>query len=307
MAVGWNPFSAGNRIFLLANEAPRQKNLYRLNFPYNNYIMHFIQKIEIRENEKPRNDKGDTSTLKIALLAFGLPGLVMLVIMCLILPSKIEYVVKGEPVKAELISVSDKGSRFSFYYNEKKYEIHPGVRSAAWTEGETFTVYVLNGEPYKARLQSELFFGPMFLLVMGGVFFYIGFKVGLLDYLKTELFNKRFWKEHPWVVIPASNAVETKGTVMEIVEHDAKRDTTINRRLRYKKNYSLVCRYEQDGQEKYLESAVFWTEPYKFIKPGTKVSILLDKTKSGKFIVDVNALFRDATEKSGEITIPKEF
>ena len=87
-----------------------------------------IQKIEIFENEKHRTDKGIDSTLKIALLAFGFPGLVMLLIMCLILPSKIEYVAKGEPVKAELISVSDKGSRFSFYYNEKKYEIHPGVR-----------------------------------------------------------------------------------------------------------------------------------------------------------------------------------
>lgn len=259
-----------------------------------------IQKIEIFENERPRHVKGDTSTLKIALLAFGLPGLVMLVIMCLILPSKIEYVAKGEPVKAELISVSDKGSRFSFYYNEKKYEIHPGVRSVAWTEGETFTMYVLNGEPYKARLQSELFFLPMFLLVMGGVFFYIGFKVGLLGYLKTKLFNKRLWKEHPWVVISAKNAVETEGTVLEIVEHNAQRDTTINRKLRFKKNYSLICCYETDGQKKYLESAVFWTEPYKFIKPGTKVSILLDKKKSGKFIVDVNGLFRNAAEKIDE-------
>ena len=259
-----------------------------------------IQKIEIFENEKPRHDKVETTTLKIALLAFGLPGLVMLVIMCLILPSKIEYVVKGEPVKAELISVSDKGSRFSFYYNEKKYEIHPGVRSAAWTEGETFTVYVLNGEPYKARLQSELFFGPMFLLVMGGVFFYIGFKVGLLDYLKTKFFNKRFWKEHPWVELSAKDAVETEGTVVKIIEHDAERDTTINRRLRYKKNYSLICSYEADGYEKYIESAVFWTEPYQFIKPGTKVSILLDKNKSGKFIVDVNGLFRNAAEKIDE-------
>ena len=259
-----------------------------------------IQKIEIFENEKPRADKGIDSPLMIALLAFGVPGLVMLVIMCLILPSKIEYVVKGEPVKAELISVSDKGSRFSFYYNEKKYEIHPGVRSAAWTEGETFTVYVLNGEPYKARLQSELFFGPMFLLVMGGVFFYIGFKVGLLGYLKTKHFNKRLWKEHPWVVISAKNAVETEGTVMEIVEHNAQRDTTINRKLRFKKNYSLICCYETDGQKNYLESAVFWTEPYKFIKPGTKVNILLDKKKSGKFIVDVNGLFRNAAEKIDE-------
>ena len=259
-----------------------------------------IQKIEIFENEKPRTDKGIDSPLKIALLAFGLPGLVMLLIMCLILPSKIEYVVKGEPVKAELISVSDKGSRFSFYYNEKKYEIHPGVRSTAWTEGETFTVYVLNGEPYKARLQSELFFGPMFLLVMGGVFFYIGFKVGLLGYLKTKHFNKRLWKEHPWVVISAKNAVETEGTVMEIVEHNAQRDTTINRKLRFKKNYSLICCYETDGQKNYLESAVFWTEPYKFIKPGTKVNILLDKKKSGKFIVDVNGLFRNAAEKIDE-------
>ena len=259
-----------------------------------------IQKIEIFENEKPRADKGIDSPLMIALLAFGLPGLVMLLIMCLILPSKIEYVAKGEPVKAELISVSDKGSRFSFYYNEKKYEIHPGVRSAAWTEGETFTVYVLNGEPYKAKLQSELFFGPMFLLVMGGIFFYIGFKVGLLGYLKTKRFNKRFWKEHPWVVISAKNAIETEGTVMEIVEHNAERDTTINRKLRFKKNYSLICCYDSDGQKKYLESAIFWTEPYKFIKPGTKVSILLDKKKSGKFIVDVNGLFRNAAEKIGE-------
>ena len=259
-----------------------------------------IQKIEFFENEKHRTDKGIDSTLKIALLAFGFPGLVMLLIMCLILPSKIEYVVKGEPVKAELISVSDKGSRFSFYYNEKKYEIHPGVRSAAWTEGETFTVYVLNGEPYKARLQSELFFWPMFLLVMGGIFFYIGFKVGLLGCLKTKLFNKRFWKEHPWVVISAKNAVETEGTVIEIVEHNAQRDTTINRKLRFKKNYSLICCYDSDGQEKYVESAVFWTEPYKFIKPGTKVSILLDKKKSGKFIVDVNGLFRNAAEKIDE-------
>ncbi len=259
-----------------------------------------IQQIEIFENEKPRHDKVDTTTLKIALLAFGLPGLVMLVIMCLILPSKIEYVVKGEPVKAELISVSDKGSKFSFYYNEKKYKIYPGVRSAAWTEGETFTVYVLNGEPYNARLQSELFFGPMFLLVMGGVFFYIGFKVGLLGYLKTKLFNKRLWKEHPWVVISAKNAVETEGTVVKIVEHDAERDTTINRKLRFKKNYSLICCYDSDGQEKYVESAVFWTEPYKFIKPGTKVSILLDNKKSGKFIVDVNGLFRNAAEKIDE-------
>ena len=262
--------------------------------------MNSIQKIEIFENEKHRTDKGIDSTLKIALLAFGLPGLVMLLIMCLILPSKIEYVAKGEPVKAELISVSDKGSRFSFYYNEKKYEIHPGVRSAAWTEGETFTVYVLNGEPSKAKLQSELFFGPMFLLVMGGVFFYIGFKVGLLGYLKTKLFNKRLWKEHPWVEISAKNAVETEGTVMKIVEHNAKRDTTINRKLHFKKNYSLICCYETDGQKKYLESAVFWTEPYKFIKPGTKVSILLDKKNSGKFIVDVNGLFRNAAEKIDE-------
>jgi hypothetical protein len=271
--------------------------------------MHFIQKIEIRENEKPRNDKGDTSTLKIALLAFGLPGLVMLVIMCLILPSQIKYITEGEAVKAELIysSALSKSSKFSFYYNEKKYEIEPKIYSESWRSGQIFIMYVLNGEPRKARLQSDLFVGPMILLIMGGIFFYIGFKVGLLGYLKTELFNKRFWKEHPWVVIPASNAVETEGTVMEIVEHDAKRDTTINRRLRYKKNYSLVCRYEQDGQEKYLESAVFWTEPYKFIKPGTKVSILLDKTKSGKFIVDVNALFRNAAEKNCEITIPKEF
>ena len=259
-----------------------------------------IQKIEIFENEKPRADKGIDSPLMIALLAFGLPGLVMLVIMCLILPPRIKYITKGEAVKAELISVSDKGSRFSFYYNEKKYNIYPGVRSAAWTEGETFTVYVLNGEPYKARLQSELFFGPMFLLVMGGVFFYIGFKVGLLGYLKTKLFNKRFWKEHPWVVISAKNAVETEGTVIEIVEHNAQRDTTINRRLRYKKNYSLICCYDSDGQEKYVESAVFWTEPYKFIKPGTKVNILLDKKKSGKFIVDVNGLFRNAAEKIDE-------
>jgi hypothetical protein len=262
--------------------------------------MNFIRRIEIFENEKPRHDKVDTSPLKIALLAFGLPGLVMLVIMCLILPSKIEYVVKGEPVKAELISVSDKGSRFSFYYNEKKYEIHPGVRSAAWTEGETFTVYVLNGEPYKARLQSELFIGPMFLLVMGGVFFYIGFKVGLLGYLKTKLFNRRFWKEHPWVELSAKNAVETEGTVVKIVEHDAERDTTINRKLRFKKNYTLICCYDSDGQKNFLESAVFWTEPYKFITPGTKVSILLDKKKPGKFIVDVNGLFRNAAEKIDE-------
>ena len=262
--------------------------------------MHFIRKIEIFENEKPHADKGGDSPLMIALFAFGLPGLVLLLIMCLILPSKIEYVAKGEPVKAELISVSDKGSRFSFYYNEKKYEIHPGVRSAAWTEGETFTVYVLNGEPYKARLQSELFFGPMFLLVMGGIFFYIGFKVGLLGYLKTKLFNKRLWNEHPWVEISAKNAVETEGTVIEIVEHNAQRDTTINRKLRFKKNYSLICCYDSDGQEKYVESAVFWTEPYKFIKPGTKVSILLDKKKSGKFIVDVNGLFRNAAEKIDE-------
>ena len=259
-----------------------------------------IQKIEIFENEKPRADKGIDSPLMIALLAFGLPGLVMLLIMCLILPSKIEYVTNGEAVKAELISVSDKGSRFSFYYNEKKCEIHPGVRSAAWREGETFTVYVLNGEPYKARLQSELFVGPMFLLVMGGVFFYIGFKVGLLGYLKTKLFNKRLWKEHPWVVISAKNAVETEGTVIEIVEHNAQRDTTINRKLRFKKNYTLICCYEADGQKNYLESAVFWTEPYKFIKPGTKVSILLDKKKPGKFIVDVNGLFRNAAEKIDE-------
>lgn len=76
--------------------------------------MNFIQKIEIFENEKPRADKGFDSPLKIALLVFGLPGLVMLLIMCLILPSKIEYVAKGEPVKAELISASNKGSRFSF-------------------------------------------------------------------------------------------------------------------------------------------------------------------------------------------------
>ena len=264
--------------------------------------MNSIQKIEIFENEKPRADKGIDSTLKIALLAFELPGLVMLVIMCLILPSKIEYVAKGEPVKAklELISVWDNSCRFSFYYNEKKYNIYPGVRSAAWTEGETFTVYVLNGEPYNARLQSELFFGPVFLLVMGGVFFYIGFKIGLLDYLKTKFFNKRFWKEHPWVELSAKNAVETEGTVMKIVEHDAKRDTTINRKLRFKKNYSLICCYETDGQKNYLESAVFWTEPYKFIKPGTKVNILLDKKKSGKFIVDVNGLFRNAAEKIDE-------
>ena len=59
-------------------------------------------------------------------------------------------------------------------------------------------MYVLNGEPYKAKLQSELFIGPMILLVMGG--------------------------------------------------------------------------------------------------------ILLDKKKSGKFIVDVNGLFRNAAEKSGEDT-----
>ncbi len=264
--------------------------------------MNSIQKIEIFENEKPRHDKGDTSTLKIALLAFGLPGLVMLVIMCLILPSKIEYVVKGEPVKAELIYSSSlsKSSKFSFYYNEKKYEIYPNVHSSSWKEGETFTMYVLNGEPYKARLQSELFFLPMFLLVMGGVFFYIGFKVGLLGYLKTKHFNKRLWKEHPWVVISAKNAVETEGTVMEIVEHNAERDTTINRKLRFKKNYSLICCYETDGQKNYLESAVFWTEPYKFIKPGTKVNILLDKKKSGKFIVDVNGLFRNAAEKIDE-------
>ena len=258
-----------------------------------------IQKIEIFENERPRHDKEDTSTLKIALLAFGLPGLVMLVIMCLILPSKIEYVTKGEPVKAELIYSSSlsKSSKFSFYYNEKKYEIYPSVHSSSWKEGETFTMYVPNGEPYKARLQSELFFLPMFLLVMGGVFFYIGFKVGLLGYLKTKFYNKRFWKEHPWVELSAKNAVETEGTVEKIVEHDAERDTTINRKLRYKKNYSLICSYEQDGQEKYVESAVFWTEPYKFIKPGTKVSILLDKKKTGKFIVDVNGLFRNAAEK----------
>ena len=68
--------------------------------------MNFIQKIEIFENEKHRADKEFDSPLKIALLVFGLPGLVMLLIMCLILPSKIEYVAKGEPVKAELISVS---------------------------------------------------------------------------------------------------------------------------------------------------------------------------------------------------------
>lgn len=87
---------------------------------------------------------------------------------------------------------------------------------------------------------------------------------------------------------------------MEIVEHKAERDTTINRKLRYKKNYSLICCYDSDGQKNYLESAVFWTEPYKFIKPGTKVSILLDKKKSGKFIVDVNGLFRNAAEKIDE-------
>ena len=266
--------------------------------------MNFIRRIEIFENEKPRHDKVDTSTLKIALLAFGLPGLVMLVIMCLILPSQIKYVTNGEAVKAELIYSSEisKSSKFSFYYNEKKYEIYPKIYSASWRSGQIFTMYVLNGEPYKAKLQSELFIGPMILLVMGGIFFYIGFKVGLLGYLKTKLFNRRLWKEHPWVELSAKNAVETEGTVVKIVEHNAERDTTINRRLRFKKNYSLICSYEQDGQENYLESAVFWTEPYKFIKPGTKVGILLDKKKSGKFIVDVNGLFRNAAEKSGEDT-----
>lgn len=31
-----------------------------------------------------------------------------------------------------------------------------------------------------------------------------------------------------------------------------------------------------DGQKNYLESAVFWTEPYKFIEVGTKVIICLN-------------------------------
>ena len=266
--------------------------------------MNSIREIEIFENERPCAGKEDTSTLKIALLAFGLPGLVMLVIMCLILPSQIKYVTNGEAVKAELIYSSEisKNSKFSFYYNEKEYEIYPKIYSASWRSGQIFTMYVLNGEPYKAKLQSELFIGPMILLVMGGIFFYIGFKVGLLGYLKTKLFNRRLWKEHPWVELSAKNSVETEGTVVKIVEHNAERDTTINRKLRFKKNYSLICSYEQDGQENYLESAVFWTEPYKFIKPGTKVGILLDKKKSGKFIVDVNGLFRNAAEKSGEDT-----
>ena len=43
--------------------------------------MNFIQKIEIFENETHRADKEFDSPLKIALLVFGLPGLVMLLIM----------------------------------------------------------------------------------------------------------------------------------------------------------------------------------------------------------------------------------
>jgi hypothetical protein len=56
--------------------------------------MNFIQKIEIFENEKPRADKGFDSPLKIALLVFGLPGLVMLLIMCLI--PTYRYIVDGK-------------------------------------------------------------------------------------------------------------------------------------------------------------------------------------------------------------------
>ncbi len=89
--------------------------------------MHFIRQIEISENEKLRPDKGGDSPLKIALLAFGLPGLILLVIMCLILPSKIKYVTEGQAVKAELISASliSKSSKFSFYYNEKNMKSSP--------------------------------------------------------------------------------------------------------------------------------------------------------------------------------------
>ncbi len=118
-------------------------------------------------------------------------------------------------------------------------------------------MYVLNGEPYKARLQSDLFFFPIFLLVMGGIFFYIGFKVGLLGYLKTKLFNRRLWKEHPWVVISAKNAVETDGTVVKIVEHKAKRDRTINRKLRFKKITALSAAMKQMDKKTILKARFF--------------------------------------------------
>ena len=232
-------------------------------------------------------------------LFFGIPGLILLIILAYLTPDRMEYYRNGTKIKAErVVPPQDNpyiryGSLTFAYINGSDTVLFSlrGDTESNYRMGKTYTFYYLNNDLSTAKSSLSLMFPFLFLGSMGGTFAGIGF-IPYIYQARNRRQNRRFFDEFPWIEISEENIDALTAVITRI-----KRNYLPHSSMFYPQwdaYYTLEC--ASPDHSRTFESRAFWLNPKGAFREGDEVAVFFDKTNPNRYIVDVNGLFAKISE-----------
>ena len=251
----------------------------------------FIEQIEYKETHDSKKKLG------YIYLFFGIPGLILLIIMALLIPGRVDYFKNGTHITGKIvgsrnimdgpyvigqeITFTRKGDTDSSAYFTV---LHEGDND--YIPGRTYNFYYINNDISTIKSRTMLLWPLLFFAIMGGTFAGCGF-IPYLYHFRNRRRNRRYFNEFPWVEIQGRNAEPVVAVITRIKKNYVSRSSMFS--PQWKSYYTLECATPDNSRT--FESRPFWLDPEGIFSAGDEVVVVVDKSKPGRYIVDVTSLF----------------
>ena len=252
----------------------------------------FIEQLEYKETHDSKKKLG------YIYLFFGIPGLILLIIMALLIPGRMDYFQNGTHITGKIVgsrNIMDGpyvkiGQEITF---TRKSETDSSAyftvlhdKDNNYIPGRTYNFYYINNDISTIKSRTMLLWPLLFFAIMGGTFAGCGF-IPYLYHFRNRRRNRRYFNEFPWVEIQGRNAEPVVAVITRIKKNYVSRSSMFS--PQWKSYYTLECATPDNSRT--FESRPFWLDPEGIFSAGDEVFVVVDKSKPGRYIVDVTSLF----------------
>ncbi len=232
-------------------------------------------------------------------LFFGIPGLILLIILACLIPGRMEYFQNGTHITGEIVSYKTIRCGYNDMYvtQELTFTRKSENDSAAYftvledneenyIRGKMYNFYYINNDISTIQSRAMLLVPLLILAILGGTFAGCGF-IPYLYHFRNRRRNRRYFNEFPWVEIQGRNAEPVVAVITRIKKNDLPRSSMFA--PQWKSYYTLECTTPDNSRT--FESRPFWLDPEGIFGAGDEVVVVVDKKKPDRYIVDVTSLF----------------
>ena len=258
--------------------------------------MTFIDHIEYEETHDSKKKLG------YIYLFFGIPGLILLIIMACLIPSRMEYFQNGTHITGEIVGSRTIRHGYRDLYVAREFTFtRKGENDSAayftvldddednvdkYIRGKMYNFYYINNDISTIQSRSMLLVPLLVLAILGGTFAGCGF-IPYLYHFRNRRRNRRYFNEFPWVEIQGRNADPVVAVITRIKKNDLPWSSMFA--PQWESYYTLECTTPDNSRT--FESRPFWLDPEGIFRAGDEVVVVVDKKKPGRYIVDVTSLF----------------